>query len=154
MIIERDLYTIAEFAEERRISKQAVYKQLNNKLKPFVVEVDGKKYIKKEAFFADEANQNNQESQPNNQPFNQPNNQNNQPFQHFLEQQIAEKDKQIENLMRQLEVLQQQNSNLTEIVRNSQVLLAAEKKILLGQESQEQQEPKKKRFLWGKRKEK
>lgn len=37
--------SIAEFAERANISKQAVYQQLDKKLKSYFKEIDGKKYI-------------------------------------------------------------------------------------------------------------
>jgi hypothetical protein len=128
--------TVSEYAALKGISKQAVYKQLNNKLQPFLIVVDGRKYIDRAALTEVE----NQKLNEVEQPFNQPLNNQSQPF---LESQIAEKDKVIESLLRQIDVLTQQNSNLTELLRNSQVLLAAEKKILIEQ-PQSQEQPKKK----------
>lgn len=136
MTDKKELYSVAEYAAAKGISKQAVYKQLNNKLQPFVVVVDGQKYINAAAFG---------DNPPKvEQPIEQHSTESEQPIEQpptFLQQQITEKDKQIESLLRQIESLQQQNSNLTELLRNSQVLLAAEKKILIEQgTSQEQTE--------------
>ena len=39
------LLTISQFAEFQGITPQAVYKQLNNKLKDCLIEVEGQKYI-------------------------------------------------------------------------------------------------------------
>ncbi len=44
-----ELLTVQQFADAAGISKQAVYKALNNKLKPFVQLVDGKKMIHSKA---------------------------------------------------------------------------------------------------------
>lgn len=43
-------YTIKEFANKRNVSQQAIYKQLSTSLKPYMVEIDGQKYIKSEYF--------------------------------------------------------------------------------------------------------
>lgn len=123
--------SVSEYAAIKGISKQAVYKQLNNKLKGFLTEVDGKKYIVLSALTEEERRRVEMVEQPIKQPVEQPIDN---PIQPLLERQIAEKDKTIESLLRQIENLQAQNSKLTdmngqlaELLKNSQVLLAAEK---------------------------
>ena len=123
-----DLLTVKEFAEIIEVSTQAIYKQVineNSRLFPYVVQQKGKRYIKKEALkevyqveqpektteatnSTEETNETNQDKQPF-QPF-QPTvetdetNQSNQndPFSkgiiEFLQEQLREKDKQIEKL--------------------------------------------------------
>ena len=49
-----DYITIAEYAKIRGCSKQAVYSRLNNALKDFVQEVDGKKVLSVKALTAEE----------------------------------------------------------------------------------------------------
>lgn len=127
--------TVSEYAALKGISKQAVYKQLNNNLQPFLIVVNGRKYIDRAALTEVE----NQKLKEGEQPFNQPFNNQSQPF---LESQIAEKDKVIESLLRQIESLQEQNSKLTDLLRNEQVLLAAEKKLYLEQETATTKEKK------------
>lgn len=122
------LITVSEYAAAKGISKQAVYKQLNAKLKEYLVEVDGKKYLKISVLSAAEADRLNEVEQPIEQPFNQPSTNSIQPI---LEAQLAEKDKTIESLLKQIEKLQEQNGKLTDLLQNSQVLLAAEKKLYL-----------------------
>lgn len=39
------LYTVKDFAEQANISQQAVYKQINSRLKPFIHTVNGQKFI-------------------------------------------------------------------------------------------------------------
>lgn len=149
--------TVAEYAAAKHITKQAVYKQLNNKLKEFLVVVDGKKFISKAALEGDEEPTFNRVEQPVEQQLNNQ-------IQPFLESQIEEKDRTIERLLLQIEKLQEQNGRLTELLHNSQVLLAAEKKLYLEQEANreaEQQsadiehetilhtERKEKRGIWG-----
>lgn len=136
---QKQYITVAEYAEMFGISTQAVYKRMKKQLQPFVVVIGKVKYIDISGL---QDNPQPATEQPCNQP-NQPTNQpRNQPLQPLLEQELAEKNKQIESLLRQIDTLTQQNSNLTELLRNSQVLLAAEKKIFIGQG--ETQEPKKK----------
>lgn len=133
--MKENLLTVSQYAAIEGISKQAVYKRLNNKLKGFLVEVDGQKYIDRAVL--------NEVEQPKveevEQPIEQPLNNQNQPF---LEKQIEEKDKVIESLLRQIDTLQEQNKNLTELLRNEQVLLAAEKKLYLEEETTTTKEKK------------
>lgn len=136
---EKRYITVAEYAEMYGITTQAVYKQMKKQLQPFVVMVGKVKHIDISALQTEPPPATEQPCNQPNQPTNQPRNQ---PLQPILEQELAEKNKQIESLLRQIETLTQQNSNLTELLRNSQVLLAAEKKILI--EQPQSQEPKKK----------
>jgi hypothetical protein len=122
------LITISQYAAAKSISKQAVYKQLNTKLKEYLVEVDGKKYLKFSVLSAAEAERLTEVDQPIEPTFNQPSTN---PIQPLLEAQLAEKDKTIESLLKQIEKLQEQNGKLTDLLQNSQVLLAAEKKLYL-----------------------
>ena len=48
--MDKKYYTVAEFAKKVGISKQAVYQSLEKKLYKYVKEVDGKKYISRDAF--------------------------------------------------------------------------------------------------------
>lgn len=48
--MDKKYYTVAEFAKKAGISKQAVYQSLDKKLKKYVKEVDGKKYVSRDAF--------------------------------------------------------------------------------------------------------
>ena len=47
--MNKELYTVAEFAKIAGVSKQAVYSRLDKGLKQFVQKVDGQKMLKKEA---------------------------------------------------------------------------------------------------------
>lgn len=126
--------TVAEYAAAKHITKQAVYKQLNTKLKAFLVVVDGQKYIDKAALGDSIETELNKDEQPFEQPLNNQ-------IQPFLQAQIEEKDRTIERLLRQIESLSQQNERLTDLLHNSQVLLAAEKQqqlITAQTESEEQ----------------
>lgn len=46
---DKELLTIKEFAEVAGVSSQAVYQRLTKTLQPYVVEVNGKKHLKREA---------------------------------------------------------------------------------------------------------
>lgn len=131
--------SVSQYAELKGISKQAVYKQLNNKLKPFLIVVDGKKYIDKAVLTEGDNPQLNNQQPTVEQQVEQPaTNQ----IQLLLEQQLAEKDTTIQSLLRQIENLQEQNSKLTDLLHNSQVLLAVEKKVYLEQENETTKEKK------------
>lgn len=129
MIENKEYITIAEYAEIKGISKQAVYKQLNNKLKPFLIVVESKKHLKIEVLNEVEKQSLNQVKQPNEQPFNNQ-------IQPVLMAELEEKNKTIESLLRQVESLTEQNSKLTELLHNSQYLLAAEQKHKLSIEQE------------------
>lgn len=129
MMNEKEYITISEYAEIKGISKQAVYKQLNNKLKPFLIMVESKKCLKIEVLNEVEKQSLNQVKQPGEQPFNNQ-------IQPVLMAELEEKNKTIESLLRQVESLTEQNSKLTELLHNSQYLLAAEQKHKLSIEQE------------------
>lgn len=151
---DREYISISEYAGIKGISKQAVYKQLNNKLKGFLIVVDKKKYIDIKALNEVEQQRINQVEQPVEQPFNNQ-------IQPLLAAQLEEKDKVIASLLRQIDSLQEQNGKLTELLHNSQYLLAAEQKQNLSIEQETQapassgeSAPKKSIFSLFKRKQK
>jgi hypothetical protein len=125
-----DYISVSQYAEIKGISKQAVYKQLNGKLKEFLIVVDSQKFIDLKALSEKEKERLNNVEQQVEQQFNNS-------FQLFFEKQIEEKDKQIQSLLNQIDTLQEQNTTLTQLLRNSQVLLAVEKKVLLDDTLQE-----------------
>lgn len=137
--MKKEYLTVAEFAAVKGISKQRVYQRLNKDLKEFVKVIDGRRVLLLSALSEDERRE---LEQPLEQNFNKVE----QPLeQDFFRSQIAEKDKQIDSLLRQIEELQAQNRALTDLLKNSQILLAAEKKLMI--ESPEQKEEKKKGFF-------
>ena len=127
MELNKDYITVSKYAEIKGISKQAVYKQLNNQLKDSLIMVENKKCIKIEALNEVEKENLNQVEQPLNQVEQPLNNQ----IQPLFEKELEEKNKVIESLLRQIDTLQEQNSRLTELLSNSQYLLAAEQKKTL-----------------------
>lgn len=144
---DKNYISVSEYAALKGISKQAVYKQLNNKLKNFLIEVDGKKFLDLSVLTEEERKKVEAVEQPQNQQFDNQFQPVEQPkenqIQPLLESQLAEKDKTIESLLRQIENLQLQNSKLTdmngqlaELLKNSQVLLAAEKQQQLIEQKQ------------------
>lgn len=132
----KDLISISDYADLKGISKQAVYKQLNNRLKPFLIVVDNHKFISVSALSQEEQTKLKEVEQPS-QPLQPQVEQPSQPSPTFFEQQIVEKDKQIESLLRQIETLQGQNTELTNLLKNSQVLLAQQNQLLLGATTEE-----------------
>jgi len=144
--------TVSQYAEIKGISKQAVYKQLKNKLKPFLIMVESQKCINIEALNEVEKQKLNQVEQPIEQQFNNQ-------IQPFFQTQLEEKDKIIQSLLRQVESLQEQNGKLTDIINNNQYLMAGQQKIYIeqGKQTEEEKEeitPKKGFFSFLKRKSK
>ncbi len=121
---DKEFYTVAEISAIRGISKQAVYKAFNHRLKPYVVVVDGRKCLKSEALrlLVD---------QPNNQPkkVDQQVESDKRPSPSmidFLMKQIEEKDKQIESLQQDIREsrlhIQEQSNKLAELLEQSNQL--------------------------------
>ena len=137
----KDYLTIAEYAELRSISKQAVYKSLSTKLKPYVIEVDGRKCLKLEVLELSV-------DQPINQPkrveqqVETPNNPSSSMID-FLMKQIEEKDKQIESLQNDVREsrihIQEQSNKLAELLEQSNQLQQNNQMLIkmLGEGAQE-----------------
>lgn len=120
----KEFYTVAEISDLRGISKQAVYKAFNHRLKPYVVVVDGRKCLKSEALSL-------LVDQPNNQPkkVEQQVESDERPSPSmidFLMKQIDEKDKQIESLQQDIREsrihIQEQSKKLAELLEQSNQL--------------------------------
>jgi hypothetical protein len=133
---KKELLTIAEFAAAIQQTKQAVYKQLNNKLKDFVVIVDDKKFIKIQAL---EQYENQQVEQQLNKKSQQVEQQLNNQILTLLESQIEEKDRQIETLFNQLEQKDKQIETLQNLLSQSQHLQAANTQLLLEKDNKKKQ---------------
>lgn len=69
-IEEIEYLTVAEFAERAGVTKQAVYKRLNNQLQKYVIEQNGKKLIKSSALNDLYSDVSQAKSQPVEQPLN------------------------------------------------------------------------------------
>ena len=128
--------TVSQYAKIKGITPQAVYKQLNNQLKEFLIVENGKKYISTSAL--EENEELNQVDNHFKQPLNQVDN-------HFLISQIEEKDKTIQTLLEQINSLQLQNERLTQFANNSQYIMAMSnkkefKKLLKAQNQENEQE--------------
>lgn len=70
IIEEIECLTVAEFAQRAGVTKQAVYKQLNNRLNKYVIEEKGKKLIKSTALNDLYNDTTIEKSQPVEQPLN------------------------------------------------------------------------------------
>lgn len=134
MIMKKEFYTVSEFAKLCGISKQAVYKRLNNSLKEFVKVENGQKLIAAAAFSLFKGQEVEQQVKQQVDDVEQ------QGLMSFLQKQIEEKDKQIEALQNQIVSLNNLISNLTlelteitkqsqELNRNNQILLLNQKEI-------------------------
>jgi len=101
--MEKEYLSVKEFAEAAGITPQAVYKKLNNQLKPYLKLVDGKKTIEKSALelFGKPEADNKVDNQIFNQLLNQLTTELNE-----KSQQLKEKDKQIEKLQQALDQAQ------------------------------------------------
>lgn len=112
-MIEKEYFTIAEFAAAVGTSKQAIYQRLNKSLKEFVKVEQGKKYIHRNAFRIFDVKGIEQDFQGNSIKVEQG------VETDFLLKQIEEKDKQIEFLQSEIE-------GLRKLLENQQVLLLNE----------------------------
>ena len=135
---EKAYITIAEYAEHMNVSKQTVYNRLKKDLKEFLIVIDGKKCLKSEVFKLSKSSSN-PKIETDFQDF-QPK------IETILKAQIEDKDRLIERLLEQADTLQAQNADLieqigklTEIINNSQVLLAVEKNRYIEQETQKKE---------------
>ena len=141
MIVEENkrYLTVAEYCEYIGITKQAVYSKLDKTLKPYVVEIDGKKYIDSVIFieyhhYEADPTEEVKGSQDNSTPtVNESQGQSSQ-FLAFLQQQIAEKDKQIALLQQQNADLQQSNKE-----KDTHIIEQSNKITMLLEQSQELQ---------------
>ena len=125
--MNKDFLTIKEFAEAVGVSQQAVYKQLNNKLKPYLKVVDNKKMLNKSALelFKPKEDTTNVEQRLIN----------------MLQDELNKKNEQIERLQQLLDHAQQLHA------MEKQRVLELECKV----EEQKQQEQKKKWWQFGKK---
>lgn len=119
---------VKEFSERAGISVQAVYKQLNKKLKPYLIVIDGKKMLNIKALEDVYGKTEQQETQPVKQEMNEK-------LLNQLIAQLEEKDRQINELHRLLANTQMQ---LTESLHTVQML--EDKQKAEQQEEQKEQE--------------
>jgi len=135
--MENKTISIAQYAKAKGITKQAVYKQLNGKLKEFLIVSENGKRLSVKALTEEELARLNEVEQPVEQLLNNQ-------IQPILTAQIEEKDRLIHSLLEQITALQEQNGRLTEqngkladLLQGNQILLAQEKKekLLLEEEA-------------------
>lgn len=146
---EKEYITVKEYATAKGITIQAVYKRLNKGLKPYLIMVEGQKCLKIEVLNSVELEKLNsvdklstQLSTDSTQPIQPPESE-------ILKNQLAEKDKQIESLLRQLEEIQSQNKKLTEqhdefikLISQSQYITATEQQRLIEEKPKEETKKK------------
>ena len=117
--MKKEFLTVSDFARELNISIQAVYKRINKSdsdLKPFVKKDNGKTYIDKAALTAV-------------YNFKETVDESNSPAIDILKTEILEKNKQIENLLAQLE-------NANKLLDQQQKLMLLDKQKILALEQQ------------------
>lgn len=120
--------SVKEFSERAGISVQAVYKQLNKKLKPYLIVMDGKKMLNIKALEDVYGKTEQQETQPVKQEMNEK-------LLNQLIAQLEEKDRQINELHR---LLASKDMQLTECLHTVQMLEDRQKA-----EQQEEEEEQK-----------
>lgn len=127
-----NLLSVKEFAQMAQISKQAVYCQLDKRLKEYVVKVDNVKMIKAEAFekfYSSQVDTSIQSSSSQVETEKEKSGEDNSSseFDRVLEaltKQLEIKDKQIEDLNKRLE-------EMSSIVKQQQVLFDQQQKLML-----------------------
>ena len=154
---QKQFYTVKEFAKLVNVSTQTIYKQLETRLNPFIIEVDGHRVIKQEAlstFYSAVANSIQSETTENNadtteidnakqpnttkvdnskQPQTTPNNDFTTAIIEMLQNELAIKNQQIEELNKRLA----ESQNL--ISQEQQLRALEHKKLLELEESNRQQ---------------
>ena len=126
-----ELLTVQQVAEHLKISRQAVYKKIDNEFKPYLHIVNGKKYLDKRAIGIFDEKYDNQEFtnllSKSLQLLTEQN--------EVLKAQLEQKDKQLEEKDKQI-------SNLQKLIDQSQQLQAiAENKIKLLEQKETPPEP-------------
>lgn len=126
--MEKEYLSIKEFAAAVGVSQQAIYKQLNNKLKPYLKLVDNKKMLEKTALslFEKEEKINGVEQQLIN----------------MLQNELNKKNEQIAELQKLLDQAQKLNA------MDKQKILELEDKMAAEQTQEQEQQTKKKWFKW------
>lgn len=125
---KNELLTVQQFADAAGISKQAVYKALNNKLMPYVQLVDGKKMLKNKALreiYGVEV------EQPDNPSLNNPS----QPMDALiamLQKELDAKNEQISAQQKQLEAKDRQIEQLTSALDHTTSSLQAAQALHAG----------------------
>lgn len=156
--------TVKEFAEARNVTAQAVYKQLDKGLKPYVIVENGKRLIDKEALVLNSSTGINHinQNEPSNTVLNKRIAQliaenreteerlkESEALQGRLWDQLAEKDKQISAKDNQIAEMSKQISDINENLKMAQTLAAADKQKILALEAKaEEEQTESKKGFW------
>ena len=120
--MNKELYTVAEFAKIAGVSKQAVYSRLDKGLKQFVQKVDGQKMLKKEALQLYDKQEVEQINSSNLSTLDLLSK-----TIESLQRQLEEKDKQIERLTEAL-IIEQQHASQAQALHAGTIHQALEEK--------------------------
>ena len=120
--MNKELYTVAEFAKIAGVSKQAVYSRLDKGLKQFVQKVDGQKMLKKEALQLYDKQKVEQSNSSNLSTLDLLSK-----TIESLQRQLEEKDKRIERLTEAL-VIEQQHASQAQALHAGTIHQALEEK--------------------------
>lgn len=114
--MERKYISIKDYAERKGVTKQAVYKQLNNKLSNYVEMVDGKKMLKIEVLELEEANKAEQQNV------------------NYLETEIERLKAEVERLQAEnkehVDFIKEQSKKLADLTEQSHILLQQNQLLL------------------------
>ncbi len=140
--MNKELLSIKDFSELAGISKQAVYSQLDSRLKPFLVQADGKKMLKKEAlekFYSTKSQSNFNQVEQGNSTVSDGQNQANLSAEliEMLKEEIKKKDQQIEKLQQRLDHAQ---DLIADMAQKAQYITAADKTEKIMQQQPDQKE--------------
>lgn len=132
-----ELLTVQQFAEAAGVSKQAVYKALNNKLKPYIQLVDGKKMLKnralREVYGAEVDQRGSQLLNNQSQPIDA--------LIAMLQKELDAKNEQISAQQKQLEAKDRQIEQLTSALENTTSSLQAAQALHAGTMQQQLSAP-------------
>lgn len=125
--MEQKYISIKEYAERKGVTKQAVYKQLNNKLSKYVEMVDGKKMLKIEVLELEEVNKVDQQSI------------------NYMTTEIERLKAEVERLQAEnkehVDFIKEQSKKLADLTEQSHILLQHNQLLLAEKEQKEDADP-------------
>lgn len=123
----KELLTIKEYAEIKKVSVQSVYQKLNNELKPYLKIINNKKFLKAEILELEKEENKQQEKTTTTKEIEEIISLFKTQIE-LLNEQLKAKDKQIENLNKHLEEMNLRLQEANQLNHNNQVLLLETKK--------------------------
>ena len=125
--MEQKYISIKDYADRKGVTKQAVYKQLNNKLSKYVEMVDGKKMLKIEVLELEEVNKVDQQTI------------------NYMTTEIERLKAEVERLQAEnkehVDFIKEQSKKLADLTEQSHILLQHNQLLLAEKEQKEAAEP-------------